>query len=526
VWIYKPPGSSTAIRYAVRNVADGSAAAIWKTSGSGWAPVYLGRELSFTSGGSYVIAEGDTITGAISGATAVVTRVVLETGTFAGSNAAGRLIFAAQVGNFVAESLNVGSNADVATIAADATAITLLPNGRFETVLSNFFGSTDTRRVYGCDGKNRGFEFDGSVFVPINTGMAVDTPVHCFIHKKQLFFSFLASTQNSGVGLPYQWTATTGADEIGIGDDVTGYTDQTGDVLLIFARNSANQLTGSSTADFSLSLLSPAEGAIPYTVQTMGDTFVFDDPGVRQITRTTDYGSFRHEPASELVQPVIDALRGKVIATALYKPRGQYRVYGNDGSGIIVAIQAHLTPYGTIVQRVIGITTLQYPVNVTCACSGEDETGKDVVFFGDDQGYVYQGDKGSSFDGAEIEAYLIMPFNNLKTPRMRKRYRKLVQEMTAVGYSAIRFQPIFSYGDPDVAEHLVTSNDVQGAGGYWDVSNWNEFYWDARIISTPEFDVNGTGINIGLIYYSKSAIDLGHVLQGALLHYSPRRLAR
>jgi len=76
--------------------------------------------LRFTSGGTYEISVGDTITGATGGATAKVTGVNLESGTWAGGDAAGTLEIDTISGTFQAENLNVGANLNVATIAADA----------------------------------------------------------------------------------------------------------------------------------------------------------------------------------------------------------------------------------------------------------------------------------------------------------------------------------------------------------------------------------------------------------------------
>lgn len=503
--------------YAFQNNAAATACELYKSSSSGWTMVALGREMAFTSGGTYVIAEGDTITGATSGATAVVTRVVLESGTFASGDAAGRLIFASQTGTFQAEDLNVGANLNVATIAANSSAITLLPSGRYEFHIYNFFGSTNTLRMYGCDGVNRAFEFDGTVFVPIRTGMTVDTPQHIHCHQKMLFLSFRGSSQNSGVGTPYIWTATTGASEIAIGEDITGYMTQPGEILAIFGRNGTYQLQGSSITDFNLSTISSEVGAIAYTVQNVGVAYGMDDRGVTKITATQAYGNFNAGTVSRLAQPVIDEIRSKTIASSVYRSRNQYRVYGNDGSGFIMTIEGN---------KIAGITTLSYPVNVTCACSAEDSTGKDVIFFGADNGFVYQADKGSSFDGAAIESSLRLPFNHGRLPRHRKRYRKAVMEMSSVGYAAMRFQPEFTYGDEDVSTPVLDSATVQGTGGYWDISNWDQFFYDARIVSSPEFSISGTGLNMALLLYQSSAIDMGHQLQGALIHYTIRRLAR
>lgn len=510
IWIYK------GVRYAFQDNAGGTACEIFKSASGGWTAVALGRELAFTSGGTYVIAEGNTITGETSAATAVITRVSLESGSFAAGTAAGHLTFASQTGTFQAETIKVGANLNVANIAGNSSAITLAPLGVYEFVNYNFYGSTDTQRMYGCNGVNRAFEFDGTVFMFINTGMTVDTPSHITAYKKQLFLSFRGSSQNSGVGTPYSWSPILGATEIGVGDDITGYAPQAG-ALAIYSRNSANQLSGSSSLDFDLNVISDKSGAIRGTIQILGSTYALDDQGIRQLSRTQSFGNFDDQTISERIQRLIDTMRTKVVATSVYRARNQYRLYGNDGSGIIMTVKG---------DSVIGFTEFQYPVNVTCICSGEDSTGKDVVFFGADNGYVYQADKGSSFDGADIEAYLRMPFNNINSPRVIKRYRKAVLEMTSTAYTSIRFQPDFSYGDPDISSHALQTVTTQGAGGYWDVDTWGEFFYDSKTVNTPEFDITGSGLNMGLIFYSKSDIDLGHVLQGILVNYTPRRNAR
>lgn len=525
--IGKPPGSGAArgivmyagTVYAFHDSEDGTQGLVFKATPAGWQGVPLGYEMDFTSGGTYEIAEGDAVMGAVSNATAIVRRVVLEGGSFAGGTARGRLIFWSVSGAFQAgEALVVGANMDVATVTANASAITLLPGGRYEFDINNLGGATGTRRIYGCDRKNRGFEFDGVTYVPIRTGMANDAPIFVRVHAKQLFFAFPGgSSQNSGVGTPYVWTAVAGAAELGIGDEVTGYLSVTGKVLLIYARNSTHQLIGSTVNDFDLQVAAPEVGAIPYTVQNVIQQYSLDDKGVVQFARSQIYGNFSFNTVSERIQKIIDDNRSKVIASAVYRKRDQYRIYFSDGGGITMTVVGN---------KVRGFTRFQYPVNVTCTWTGEDATGADVVFFGDDQGYVYQADRGSSFDGAEIEAYLVLPFNNLKSPRQKKRFRLAVQEMIAVGYCAIRFNPIFSYGNQRIATHRLDTEVVQGGGGFWDVANWDEFYWDAALVATPQFKIKGSGTNVALVYYSKSDIDLGHTLQGVILHYSDRALAR
>jgi len=397
---------------------------------------------------------------------------------------------------------------------------------RLETINYNFSASLSAYRTYGADGVNKAFEFDGTIFSRITTGMTVDTPQHVLAANKMLFLSFNGSLQNSGIGVPHSWIVQTGAAELGIGDTITNLAASPGGSVLITSRDKTSLLQGTSIDDFKLDSISDNIGAIPYTLQTVTpqgsqDAVLFlDDAGIAQLNRTNAYGNYLGAYISDMARPVIDAVQPKAIASTVYKGRKQYRIYGNDGSGVILC----LIPTSGGVQT--SITTFQYPHNVRCTFGGENALKKDVVFFGDDNGYVYQMDRGSSFDGQAIEAYLRLPFNNTKSPRVRKRYRKAVMEMSASGYVALQFVPEFNYGDIDIDSHRTLNANIQGSGGYWDTATWNLFFWDARTVASPEFDLNGTGINISMLFYSKSKIDLGHVLQGVIFHYTPRRLQR
>lgn len=81
------------------------------------------RKIEFTSGGTYTILKGNTITGATSAATARVEAVIVMSGSWAAGTAAGILYIDSQSGVFVSENLDVGSNSNVATVAADSVRI-------------------------------------------------------------------------------------------------------------------------------------------------------------------------------------------------------------------------------------------------------------------------------------------------------------------------------------------------------------------------------------------------------------------
>ena len=511
--------------YCFVNNAGGTAGLIYKATASGWSNVSLLHEISFVSG-TGGISDDDAITQLVSGATATVKRVVLESGAWADNDAAGRLILGSITGTFDnSHDIQVGG-VTKATSNSAAVAITISPDGRYEIIEHNFYATSSTMRLYGCDGENRGFEFDGTVYVPISTGMTVDKPEHVMADNKQkkLFFSFDGgSSQNSGAGLPYEWTPVTGASEIGLGEDISGYLMQTGDVLAIFTRNMTFQLQGTAIGD--LSTLSPDTGAIPWTVQNfVGSSYCLDDKGIIDIRRSQVYGNFEQSAVSQKIREAINDMREVVVASAVYRSHNQYRIYGSDGTGICMTFKE------THKGHAFEFAQFEYPDHVACTVTGEDSNGKEVVFFGDDVGNVYQADKGSSFNGADIEAYLALAFNSSKSPGTLKTYRKVTIDMTSSAYSVIQFHPDFSYGDPEIsqplASEMTTEEAIQGRGGYWDGSYWDTFFYDATLVSNPSFPIEGDGVNIGLAVYSCSQTDLGHKLDGAILHYTPRRRMR
>ena len=95
----------------VVNVTDGDKDTEW----------FRGRAMPFTSGGTTEIEVGDTIVGATSGAEAPVKQVLLSSGTWAGGDAAGFILFdeISKTGTFESENLDVGATLNLATVTVD-----------------------------------------------------------------------------------------------------------------------------------------------------------------------------------------------------------------------------------------------------------------------------------------------------------------------------------------------------------------------------------------------------------------------
>lgn len=514
------------IKYAFRNAIGGSTAAMYKSSGAGWTLVALGRQLSFTSGGTTEIVVGNTITGATSAATAVVTRVVLKSGTWAGGDAAGKITFASQTGTFQAENLDIGASANVATIAGNSTAITLLPGGRYEFDIQNFGGAVATKRIYGCDGINKGFEFDGTVYVPIDTGMAADAPTHVKCHKKQLFYSFGASVQHSAPGTPYIWSAVLGASELGVGDNVTGFGSQTGSAdggaIVIFSRNQAHVLYGSGVSDWNLVPLRREVGGYSYTIQDTGAVMFLDDRGVTTMQSVQSYGNFAHSAITDQVRDTMNALRTTAVASCVCRDKGQYRLFFQSGYAFFITFLGTVNAYGLSGNSVIGIMPILFPDPVTCTWSGERNNGAEAMYFGSSNGMVYQMDKGTSFDGSAIEAFITLSWDFQKSPRQNKRYRDATLELDGGGYAEFSIGYALGYGSTNVPQQNAETIVSNFSRSFWDQFVWDRFRWDGVTLTPSSIYMDGESENISIGVTSISDMFEPFTITAALVNYTPR----
>lgn len=506
--------------YAIRNNAGATAAVLHVASGSGWTAVALGRELKFVTG-SAAVSEGATLTGATSGATGTVKRIALRTGSYGGSTAAGSFFFTTITGTFQnGENLQVAGVTKAVANGAD-TANTLLPGGRFEFVTNNFGGSTTTKRVYGCDGVNRAFEFDGTVFAWVTTGMTDDTPDHITAHLNYLFLSFGASVQYSSVAAPFTWTPVTGAGELGMGDDVTGFQVQPASnstaTLAIFTANKLSILYGTGSSTFQLLPYRDQIGARAWTMQTLAQTLFLDTQGITDLRTVQEYGNFAYAALSNQIKTLLSGWRTTAIASCLSRDLSQYRLLFSNNYAVYVTMAG---------QKVVGMMPILLSHTPHCAMNDVKTDGTEVIFFGATDGYVYQMDKGTSFDGSNIEAYINLAYNFSGGPRTVKRYRDATLEFSGGSYVSFSFGYELGYGSTDIIQPDSQTITTSFSSVLWDVFTWDQFTWDGQTLLPSSMQIDGEAENISIAITSNSDIYEPFLLTGGVLHYTPRKELR
>lgn len=500
------------VKYAFRNNVSGTFGLMWRTSATGWQKIPLYREIEFTAGSGSVAAT-QTLTETTGGETATIMAVVVTSGALADGDAAGRLIISAASAAFEGGASTTSGGGTLTTSGPD-TAITIAASGNYEFEITSFTGS-GTKKLYGCNGVSRAFEYDGSVFIPIHTGMTTDTPSHIVVHKRQLFLSFLSSVQHCAPGSPHVWDAIVGAAELGMGDDVTAFKVKSGGqaeaALAIFSRNSTAILYGSSVADWNLISLETDTGAIARTVQTIGVTMLLDDRGLTSLESTDVYGNFASNSMSRRVQSWLRTRKSLTVGSCTSGDKNQYRIFFSSGAALYVTLEG---------KEVAGIMPILLSHIPYCVHSSEASDGSEEIYFGDTTGYLFQMEMGTSFDGASIEYWLSTHFNNSKYPRAKKRYREITFELSGTGFSQFNFTYELGYGSAAVTQPGSVAVDASLSPSYWDAFTWDAFTWDGKDLLPANADLTGRAENISFTVRGNSDYHSSFRISGAIIQYS------
>ncbi len=106
---------------------------------------------------------------------------------------------------------------------------------------------------------------------------------------------------------------------------------------------------------------------------------------------------FGEERLEAIDQVRSDAELSVVQSSVGVKEKNQYRIFFSDRRAVTLTMNDG---------KVIGFTRQYYDKLPVCICATENSTGEEEIFFGSTDGFVYQMDSGTSFNGNAIEAAL------------------------------------------------------------------------------------------------------------------------
>lgn len=501
VWIY---GGNV---YCFRD--SGAACVMYKATASGWSAVSLGEEVSYTVG-SGSLDVGDTLTQG--GVTATIRAITVESGTIGAGTAAGRLILSGRAGGNYAAGAATSTGGGTATLSGAQSAISLTAGGRFEFVNHAF---VTTEKMYGCNGIDRVFEFDGTTFVPIASGFSAVKYVA--VHANHLLVAAGTSLGNSALGDPYNWQTTNDAGEYVAGATITGLVSQPGDATnaatAVFTRNVTKVFYGTSSADFVLQTFQEGIGGIDRTAQSIGTAYALDDMGVSQVGASQSFGNFSQATVSQQFFPFLNERLSLATASAVNRAKNQYLIFFSDGYGLSMTFAG---------RKVLGALPLYFPDPVACICTGTVD-GVEATFFGSTDGMVYRLGVGTSMDGDPMDFSIRIPYQSSKSPRVSKRYRRAVLDAKVDSYLAMNAVAQLSYSSTEPISPSAQSISAGDVVQTWDNGYWDVGYWDAGEVPPVEFELTGSGESLSLTFYGTSDEIDEFTLNGVIVHYTPQR---
>ncbi|KQT54629.1 hypothetical protein ASG43_03315 [Aureimonas sp. Leaf454] len=557
--ISKPPGQGP-IRgvviyerdiYCFRDSLSG-AGQMFKSTADGWAAISFGLTLAF-SAGTVEFNEGATLSGGTSAATAVIDRVVLQSGAWNGS-AAGYLVVSGAIGTFVAEQ-GTDSQGGKGAISSPAP-IKLAGGGHYDFTVHNFYGAARRRRLYFTSGVDTAYEFDGKALSPIRTGNQsgtqteftnvmtrdgstvltragdtpalrgeTDKPTHIGVHSNHLFLGFDAgSLMHSGVGEPLDFRTTAGAGEMSFGAAPTGILSSVSTSLVIFGQSRVEYLQGTDSETFEMKPISDSSGAARWSAQVAGESPIYlDEGGLRNLTTTSAFGDWRMGTLSQLIEPLIRAKREAsvpVVASITVKAKDQYRLFFADGTGIVLYLgreKPELMPF-------------RLPSAIFCAYSSEVREGDgERTFVGSQDGHVYEMQKGPSFDGAPVPAYIRLAWNGLGSPNMEKRFHSARVETDNASSMSVGCRYHVDYNATENLAGELRSYAVASGSADLMAATLNYADVDWTLAAAGEInldDLAGIGRNIALTFITEHTTEDPHTLTALTLNFSPRRQLR
>lgn len=269
---------------------------------------------------------------------------------------------------------------------------------RYMFITANFYGDPLLDSIYGVNGVDRAFSYNGDYFYKIfsHPDSEKDKPRHVAFHHSHLALGFGEGRVDlSVVGEPYNFDGAQGASSWAIGDNVVGLLPLSGTILGIFCKKSIWGLSGTTVDNFATQVVSPNIGAVEYTITDIGFPVYANAYGIYTLSQTEKYSDYLGAPMS---QPVSPWLRPRLIRKATsdkevvvawpVRSKNQYKLAFADGNVLTMTMNygSQRAPtfskqkYFLAEEDVVYTSLYDQPAIVPAAISSElDDSGEERI---------------------------------------------------------------------------------------------------------------------------------------------------
>jgi hypothetical protein len=308
------------------------------------------------------------------------------------------------------------------------TSITSMPllGGKARHVSHSISGIEKTIFV---DGVNYPVEFNNSdnSLTTLDSSTDVLAAEHVAVFKGTAFYAKGSVVYFSAPLSVGDFSVANGAGSINVGSDVTGlivFRDQ----LIIFTQNTIKRVTGTTASDFVIAPITDRIGCVNGdTIQEVGGDIMYLAPdGIRLLSATDRIGDFGLEIASDPIakDTLIFTNSTSEYCSLLLREKAQYRIFA------YIESEQPATTKGLIATKFIsqGGSGIGWSTTSGIKAYTADSAyigSSEVILFGNSDGYIYQMETGSSFDGESIEAIYESPYMPINDPQVRKTLYKM-----------------------------------------------------------------------------------------------------
>jgi len=233
-------------------------------------------------------------------------------------------------------------------------------------------------------------------------------PKYCVIHDKHLVVAGAATALNtifySGTSDIDDFTST-GSGSIVLDDQVVGLKSFR-DELFIFCKNSIYKLQNiNNSSTIAIVPVTKNVGCVDgKTIQEFAGDLIFLAPdGFRTIAGTARIGDVELGTISKSIQPVINDIFSSTItseySSVVLRDKSQYRLYYSASNASTTNSKGII---GTLTARGFEWAEVQ-GIQAPAVTSGFNYSGKEKIYHGDRDGYIYNHDTGNSFNPAGTE---------------------------------------------------------------------------------------------------------------------------
>jgi hypothetical protein len=255
-------------------------------------------------------------------------------------------------------------------------------------------------------------------------------------------------------------------------------------------------------------------GGFPQTMQEiLGDVYFASKAGVISLAAAQEFGDFSASTITKKVQDTYATNIDRIVGSVVDRETTQYKLFFSNGN--ILAFTFNL------MKQIKSTTRLQYDVNIAGVFSGPGNNGNTRTFFLGANGFCYEFDKGTSFNGNPVTTKLQTNYYHYRSPRLWTRFRRAQLDVQAQVGLTFRYRPVFTYGDDLLERGTPLSNiNTIPAGSNWGEGTWGEFVWGGNAVSSFVFYMSGYGTVLSLFLATADKYRPPHIIQNLLTDYS------